>query len=98
MAIYVFSFLITRKKHKKGKEVKPYMQAVATSEEDSYEEAAEYIRDMFPDTKRGKTGWELSGDPVLFEVHTDLFNQWLEYMDEKPAPPPKKPSHLQVVK
>jgi len=89
MAVYSLAFVMMRKIESGATEVKPYMQVVATNAPDSIEFSVDFVKTHFLDTQHAADGWEIKGDPVLFEVHEGLYVEWQESMS--PAPVFEKP-------
>ena len=97
MAVYTISFVIIRKRDDGNSEVMPYMQVVSTNGPDSFDVAIEHIKTNFSETKYAAKGFEIQGDPVLFEIHEGLYADWENSMSPAPATEHPKPQ-LTVVK
>jgi hypothetical protein len=97
MSVFSIAFVIARERHDGNTEVKPFMQVVTMMEPSTVTGAVEHLRSSFQETVHAKDGWHLQGDPVLFEYHQGLQQDWQPYM--KPAPVPETSrDHLKVVK
>lgn len=99
MAVWAMSFVMKRIDENGDTEVKPYLKVLLTTTPDDVRRVVEHERDvLFPQTEAAAEGWELLGDPAMFDFHRGHYETWQHYLSPAPAPaPPERPAHLRVV-